>query len=342
MKKLYPKLFLVLFSTLFSVVSLEIALRYISFGHVGDNSTDLFLNIRDRNIGYVNTPNLEIVLSKGKQEGYLKNYTMNIKTDARGYRVFPEYEEVPSQGRGIFGIGDSVMFGSCVHGDQTFLAQLMLRYGVPTINLGVSGYNTKQEWHFFQREKVTNYQPRQVILSYCLNDIELITRRWDKRSKTLRVIPSYEDIPPLFRSLEITCRITDALASQHFSDGTLNKVSYEKIPADIFYDNISFEQKKMVTGYLKRFQKHLAAADASFLVLVFPRREQFAYADLISEEKMATDWLSGWLQQHGIPFLNIADVFKTHNWEEMFHDSTHPTPKGHAVIAKAVYPLINH
>ena len=65
-------------------------------------------------------------------------------------------------------------------------------------------------------------------------------------------------------------------------------------------------------------------------------------ADLISEEKMATDWLSGWLQQHGIPFLNIADVFKTHNWEEMFHDSTHPTPKGHAVIAKAVYPLINH
>lgn len=170
----------------------------------------------------------------------------------------------------------------------------------------------------------------------------MITRRWDKKTKTLRVIPSFENIPPLFRFLEITCRISDALFSQNVSVQTLNKVSYEKIPADIFYENISVEQKEMVTGYLKCFKKHLAAADASFLVLVFPRREQFAYADLISGEKMATDWLSKWLKEEGISHLNIVDVFKSHNWEDMFHDSTHPSAKGHAVIAKAVYPLINH
>lgn len=142
MKKLYPKLLLFLFTTLFSVACLEMVLRYISFQPVSDLSVDLFLNVSDRNIGYVNASNLDIVLAKGKQEGYLKNYTMNIQTDTRGYRVFPGYEKVSSQAQGIFGIGDSVMFGSGVHGDQTFLAQLLLRYGVPTINLGVSGYNT--------------------------------------------------------------------------------------------------------------------------------------------------------------------------------------------------------
>ena len=80
--------------------------------------------------------------------------------------------------------------------------------------------------------------------------------------------------------------------------------------------------------------------DIPLLVLVFPRREQFAHADLINGEKIATDWISEWLNEEHIPYLNLNDLFYANNWKKMFLDSTHPTAEAHNLIAGKVFHLI--
>ena len=48
---------------------------------------------------------------------------MSIQTDARGYRVLPGYKIPKFKSKGIVGVGDSIMFGLGVDGEETSLAR---------------------------------------------------------------------------------------------------------------------------------------------------------------------------------------------------------------------------
>ena len=135
---------LALFSELFSLICIEIVLKYFVLIPPHHIESDLFLNVRDSNIGYVNAPHLDIAHSKGQENEYFEHYYMSIQTDARGYRVLPGYKIPQFKSKGIVGVGDSIMFGLGVDGEETSLARLMIHCRIPIINLGVSGYNTKQ------------------------------------------------------------------------------------------------------------------------------------------------------------------------------------------------------
>ena len=104
-----------------------------------------------------------------------------VATDARGERV-PESGTAPGDAPGagrplrLVGIGDSHTFGWGVAWQDTFLAQLALRFArehagrrVAVTNLGVPGYNTHQEAEVFAA-KALALEPDAVVLLADQND----------------------------------------------------------------------------------------------------------------------------------------------------------------------------
>ena len=80
----------------------------------------------------------------------------------------------------ILGIGDSFTYGQGVKSEDTYLKQLesRLRRRYPgrsfqTINLGVPGYNTVQEYELLARSGPA-YHPHLIVVGFVLNDTETV------------------------------------------------------------------------------------------------------------------------------------------------------------------------
>ncbi len=98
-------------------------------------------------------------------------------TNAAGFRTRRD----PAEGRNpgsfrVFGVGDSVMWGSRVNQEDSFLGilepeltKVLPDLKVEVINAGVVGYSTYQERLFFE-SRVVPYAPDLVLVNFCAND----------------------------------------------------------------------------------------------------------------------------------------------------------------------------
>lgn len=96
-------------------------------------------------------------------------------TNGAGFRSRRDFstDKVPGRFR-IVGVGDSVMWGSGVNQEDSFLGMLqrLLAEELPdleVINAGVVGYSTYQERLLFE-ERVVSYAPDLVLVNFCSND----------------------------------------------------------------------------------------------------------------------------------------------------------------------------
>ncbi len=102
-----------------------------------------------------------------------------VRTDRRGFRITQGATDIPPTCTTLVGIGDSVMFGWGVAGEETYLARLAEKMsqahpGGPwrVINTAVPGYNTVMEVETL-KEKGLALSPDIVLLHFVRNDLNL-------------------------------------------------------------------------------------------------------------------------------------------------------------------------
>jgi len=165
------KLLLLIGSTAFSLAVALLLLKGYEAWLGADIPHDYFVEPRpvlwepDSEIGFRNKPNLTHRIF-GK---------LVCHTNAAGFRSRRDFsrEKAPGTFR-IFGVGDSVMWGSSVNQEDSFLGVLepLLEETLPgleVINAGVVGYSTYQERLLFE-ERVVPYAPDLVLVNLCSND----------------------------------------------------------------------------------------------------------------------------------------------------------------------------
>ena len=121
--------------------------------------------IKDETIGYRNKPN-----QNRKAFGNVVGITNKM-----GFRSQVDFaRQKKSNTLRVFGIGDSVMWGTQVNEEESFLGILQDKLKphhehLEVINAGVVGYSTYQE-QLFLKEFVVSYEPDIMIVNFCPND----------------------------------------------------------------------------------------------------------------------------------------------------------------------------
>lgn len=115
----------------------------------------------DAEIGFVNAPDFDAWVFGN----------VRVRTDARGFRR-PAEDAGPQRGPLLVGFGDSVMWGTSVNEEDSFLGLLRRRLSgrYRVVNAGVVGYASLQEQRFFTG-RVLPLAPEIAVLNFCHNDL---------------------------------------------------------------------------------------------------------------------------------------------------------------------------
>lgn len=161
---------------------------------------------------YTNAPLSEIrFVYDGDPRGYFgPGGEITHVTNSLGFRgpEFPAQKKEQSV-RMAF-LGDSFTFGEGVRFEDTYpertavlLNQKFAREGVlfESLNFGVGGYNTVQEWELLERT-VAGFSPDILVVGYALNDAEPelfrmdpATQEWERRQREQVVHEGVADLP---------------------------------------------------------------------------------------------------------------------------------------------------
>ena len=141
-----------------------------------------FVKVADPEVVYVNVPSTTLdFIYDGNPRGYFRNdNTVDHKTNSRGFRG-PEFEIAKAPGtRRILFLGDSFTFGEGVYFEDTYpqkfaeAARVQGLFGnqaLEPLDLGVGGYNTKQEVALLKSFEGKLGEDA-IVLGYTLNDAE--------------------------------------------------------------------------------------------------------------------------------------------------------------------------
>lgn len=156
---------LLCFLTIFLVIFIpELTLR--PFVDLDDDGKKTTIFIRDSELGWRLRPNSEDLWGD-----------VRVRINGKGLRG-PElqYRKPPNVFRILY-LGDSVTFGFMLESyEETFpyvvetILEKRFKGKIETINAGVSGYSSWQEYIYLSREGI-KYDPDLVIVSFALNDV---------------------------------------------------------------------------------------------------------------------------------------------------------------------------
>lgn len=235
----------------------------------------------------------------------------------------------------ILVIGDSVADGFGVERVEDIFPRILeeeLRTSgskVEVINLGIMGYNTRQEVALLA-ERGLAYSPDLVLLAYCLNDRRvddgfIMAGLW-RRERALErdgLISIVDGSQMLFRSklLLLAYSAYRNLRSSSRGSGDLGRLK-------------SFAEDSVVEslGILKDLSRR---ADFSVLVTVFPYLRDFETYSLGNDH----DWIAQEAHRIGIDVLDLLPAMKGCRnglFEEIRVDELHPNPIGHRCAAQAI------
>lgn len=254
-------------------------------------------------------------------------------------------------------LGDSITFGFGVREENTFSGlvekYLKLNHGLEfmAVNLGVGGYNTKQEIELY-KQNVNQFSPSWVILGYALNDASFgMDWSW---SDELGRISTFANSPSLLRNNGPAGKIMPALgfldnlkifrlpAKVLFKRGENQKIANSKPFGQEECEIYQREYSKDYTGDGWENRKHLLldlkksveGNNQRFLLLIFPIACQVES----SEFNNISDKIIAFAQDSEIDFIDFLQIFKSSGIpvENLFIDNPHFTDEGHDIVARSV------
>lgn len=290
-------------------------------------------------------PKINVKLEKG-----LYDYT--VITNAQGLRETRDYDRID---RSVIFLGDSVVEGSAVENDETMSAIFMKRTGVTTLNFGVGGSNTVQEYFFLREKYRKSYNTKLIVLGFCLNDLDgnRYRRFFDPRSGNWNL---YDYLEPDGRISGVTLpgeAQVPVISAQAQSSGfigstksVLKKFRVFVVPYELFRsiqsksrsDNadtkVADDDLIMTKIYLEKIRDFAKENGAELSVVLLPYESQLhkTYAP------------GGRLQDQLIPVLKSLKIYYVDLYEPMkkavmaepaehwFHDEAHPMKIGHDFI----------
>lgn len=220
-------------------------------------------------------------------------------------------------------LGDSVIFGTGVAPNETvpyYLEQLLSSdqdvNSYEVYNLGVGGYNTKQELATL-REVGLKYQPDLVILNICLNDSDPVKEVWKAGLVQRARITSIRDIN--MRTLlgasyfltfvkhktvsAIRKYRPDALVKLNSPVLLLNKRVTESAWSGMKEDMLAVSRESLEKG-------------VQFVAVIYPYKSQIA---LDRQELVPQNDLITFFEQHNIKAFDATDLYKSPELD-MFSD----------------------
>lgn len=248
---------------------------------------------------------------------------VNVSINSDGHRD-KEYPTQKGDAYRIIFLGDSLTFGWGVAIEDTFqyVLEEELSKTSPTeiINFGTGNYNTEQEVNLFF-EKGAKYDPDKVVLFYFINDAEVTPE------KSGLWFLGYSHLISFYWS-RINSLMNNIVAAKSFEE----------------YYNALYEEDQQ--GWVSARKSLIELRDYSrdkgieLQVVLLP--ELHDTDNVIF--KQVYDKISNFLQDSGINYMSLADLFKGHGNEiELWvsFDDAHPNDVAHGKIAESLVEFIS-
>lgn len=268
-----------------------------------------------------------------------------------GFRDLDYAREKPPGAFRTLVLGDSLAFGYGVALEDTFVKRLekKLRDAASgrrweVLDLGISGYNPYTEAELFDDVGV-QYGPDLVLLQFCVNDLNDPTLHFDASTMMqLSTIPdaAFPDPSlrrpagsPLAARLRRACRLSrlcsaveDAVAPASSHDDLVRALKPHDVPSP--------GELAWLQGIYQRMQRTARAHGAPFVLVVFPYQGQLAPGapDTLQSALVALG------ERAGFPVIDLLPAFRRAAAEggaPLFLDIWHPTARGQAVAADAIF-----
>jgi len=251
-------------------------------------------------------------------------------------------------------IGDSLTFGYGVALEATFAARLgqrLVRLDEPTfevLNLGVSGYNPYTEAELL-RGVGLGYTPDLVLVQFCINDLNDPTLHFDTSTMlTLGAIPDAALPDPAARARRpavasdglarrvcsasrVCSRIADAIAAHAAHDELVAALAPHETPSDAEIAWLAHLYRRMARDTRERH--------GQLAVVVFPWSTQVAR----DAPAPLQDALAALGVREDILVIDLLPAFRRAAAESaapLFLDLWHPTARGHAIAADAIFTAL--
>ncbi len=259
-----------------------------------------------------------------------------LHTGHLGCRGGDPPEPRPDNAFVVVGLGDSVLFGSGVAGEETFLARLQQRLAaalpqrtVVAVNTGVPGYNTSMEVATLQA-KCLPLRPDVVLIDFVENDFDL---------------PNFLLLPPDPLRLD-KCFLYDlahrVLRADRRPNGPLepapmaDRLHFERDPARV---PAAYRHMVGAAGYRRALERLVALShEHGFHVLVSCHTGIDPAARAVCDALglpvvTAADRQRAWLQAHDNVLLRDSALV-------VAPDDLHPSALGHDLLAEELFAFL--
>lgn len=332
LKNLLQNILLLISTTVLLILAAEIILRL-------SNANAASEWVYDSNAGaytlynYLGDDELRYELKPNAQHG-------DIQTNKFGFRDYDYELTKPASTFRILALGDSTTFGHSVSLNSTYVKILegLLNKGskahnFEAWNLGVSGYNIKQEASTLEK-KAQYFNPDLIILSCNPEDLGSSAAVLLEENRVRHVFYVYERVPLLAK---ISPKLDFYLMKHSFFYRFFNnKIIYLLLKFyslnPTYYDLWVNENLRA----LENINKIAKEKNTPLIVVLFP------YLDDFDTEKVkhGNDILKDVLQKENIAYLDLLDIYKTYDYNLLRfkpEDKIHPTELGHKIAAETIY-----
>jgi lysophospholipase L1-like esterase len=286
-------------------------------------------------------------LSRSPGLGY--EFRPNAATEAKGiaYRInrfgFRDIEQrFRKKGKRVIIVGDSLTFGWDLPLEETypFLTREALRSKGRPLEIwamGVTGYNTVQEYHLI-REQALRFDPDLILLQICMNDFEKSISIRTDREHQFRLTQYHEIlIPYLFGKSKLSGWFMTHSFLFKFLNLKLTPL-VRRVKRDFAIRDYYSMGTEAAVRHLKKTQELLSRTSCRFASVIFPFRR-----DSMSPPYLAfQSAVRGTFGDLGIPFLDLDDTLNPGGKEprKFWVDSVHPNRAGNERVAEKLASFI--
>lgn len=330
MKKI-KLVFLILFSSLISLLFMEILVRYASdYYFIYDLEMHKYaLKLKEKS----KTKGLTHEHQKNKTE---KLMGVEVSINDQGFRGadFNLRESINKNEYRILIVGSSITMGWGVEYNDVFTTRVQNQLNssnnvvggkpINIINMGIGNYNTLFQ-KILLKKQLDVFKPNLVVLHYFINDAETLV----SNDHNLIVKNSY------IAALAYV-RMKQLLVMSKEKNYTLS---------DYYLDIYSDDSEGWIQTRksIEEIQELLYSKNIDFCVLIQPELNTI---DPNSGQERSYDKLREFLKKYNIKYYDLKNYFDdySNNLYELWiqQDDTHPNSMGHSLMANGLYDLITN
>ena len=297
--------------------------------------------------------------------------TVRVHTNEGGFRGSRSLEFTKKEGVGrIIGVGDSVMWGAGVNGEDSFLGILERKLNMSSMqevfNGGVVGYSTYQELLYLEKYALP-LRPDIVLVNHCANDLlpsedpfgnvrEILFRYLDNlvpstdRGITPEMRAKFGDLIRIFRSPSPVWMAIDVWKAEGsdrerfiretFIERPIARMAQLTRAGGVRLIYVLIPPKALYPGYVSEVDQLKSFLTANGIEFVDVRTALLSdNAQLFNEGGVrlrGSNWV--WLSELR-QILLLWQIERIHQ-NQNFLDSVHPSRRGNEIIAEHIYQYL--